>query len=81
MLALSVAQDGRCTSALPLSRLAAPALPQASGSFDETVIVWDVRRGSPVRKIPGHADPVSGVAFGGEPGADIIASCSFDGLT
>ena len=43
--------------------------------------MWDVRQGKPVRIIPGHADPVSGVAFGGEPGSELIASCSFDGLT
>lgn len=44
-------------------------------------MVWDVRSGKAVKTIPGHSDPVSGVAFSGEAGLDErIASCSFDGL-
>lgn len=64
----------------PTPLLPSPPSPQASGGFDEVVVVWDVRQGKPIRKIPGHADPVSGVAFGGDAGAEMIASCSFDGL-
>lgn len=53
-----------------------------SGGFDEVLIVWDVRNARPVKIIPGHCDPVSGVHFSGEPGLhELIASCSFDGLT
>lgn len=54
---------------------------QASGGFDEVVVLWDVRQGTVVKTIPGHSDPVSGVAFNGEPGlGELVASCSFDGL-
>lgn len=53
-----------------------------SGGFDEVVIVWDVVNCRPIKFIPGHSDPVSGVHFSGEPGLnELIASCSFDGLT
>lgn len=54
---------------------------QVSGGFDEVVIVWDVRHGQPIKTIPGHSDPVSGVHFNGDPTTEeLIASCSFDGL-
>jgi COMPASS component SWD3 len=54
---------------------------QVSGGFDEVMIVWDVQHGRPIKIIPGHSDPVSGVAFSGDPGhSEVIASCSFDGL-
>ena len=43
--------------------------------------MWDVKHGRPIKIIPGHSDPVSGVAFSGDPGLnELIASCSFDGL-
>lgn len=43
--------------------------------------MWDVRSGQPIKRIPGHSDPLSGVAFSGEQGqGELIASCSFDGL-
>jgi WD40 repeat protein len=54
---------------------------QVSGGFDEVLIVWDVRRARPVKFIPGHSDPVSGLCFSGEALDERIASCSFDGLT
>jgi WD40 repeat protein len=54
---------------------------QVSGGFDEVLIVWDMQHGRPIKFIPGHSDPVSGVAFSGDPGlTEVIASCSFDGL-
>lgn len=30
----------------------------ASGSFDESVRVWDVKRGLCLRTLPAHSDPV-----------------------
>lgn len=66
----------------PANPLPPPAPSQVSGGFDEIVVVWDVRLASPIKVIPGHSDPVSGVGFSGHPGLDeLIASCSFDGLT
>lgn len=72
--------DTRRAACLPPA--APPALPrQVSGGFDEALIVWDVRSGQPIKRIPGHSDPLSGVAFSGEQGlGELIASCSFDGL-
>ena len=48
-----------------------------SGSFDETIRIWDVRRGSCIKTMPAHADPVSGVAFNRD--GSLIVSCSYDG--
>lgn len=49
-----------------------------SGSFDETVRLWDLRRGTCHRAIAAHSEAVTGVDFSRD-GA-IIASCSYDGL-
>lgn len=50
----------------------------ASGSFDETVKVWDVRTGECVSTLPAHSDPVTGVDFNRD--GTCIVSSSHDGL-
>lgn len=49
-----------------------------SGSFDETVKIWDVRNGTCVKTLPAHSDPVSAVAFNRD--GVLITSSSYDGL-
>ena len=73
-------------SPIPLQSVRRPPPPQASGSFDETLVFWDVRSGVPIRIIPGHADPVTGVHFssrtqGGDPFNEVVCSASLDGIT
>ncbi|VDN32920.1 unnamed protein product [Gongylonema pulchrum] len=34
-----------------------------SGSFDESVRVWDVKTGACIKTLPAHSDPVSAVSF------------------
>ncbi len=50
----------------------------ASGSFDESLRLWDLRTGSCVSAIPAHSEPVTSVQFSGD-GA-LLASGSYDGL-
>nr|CAD1832836.1 unnamed protein product [Ananas comosus var. bracteatus] len=50
----------------------------ASGSFDETVRVWEVRSGRCLRVLPAHSEPVTAVDFDRD-GA-LIVSGSYDGL-
>lgn len=49
-----------------------------SGSYDEAVFMWDVRRAQIIRTLPAHSDPVAGidVVYDGT----LIASCALDGL-
>lgn len=47
-----------------------------SASFDSTVILWDVERGTCIHKLTRHLEPVYSVAF--SPDAKYIASGSFD---
>ena len=49
-----------------------------SGSFDEAVFLWDVRRASVMRTLPAHSDPVSGVDFLRD--GSMVCSCAGDGL-
>lgn len=51
---------------------------QATGSFDETVRVWDVRSGRLLREIPAHSDPVTALSFSYD--GSLLVSGSFDGL-
>lgn len=37
------------------------SLVQVSGSFDETVRLWDVRTGLLLKELPAHSDPVTAV--------------------
>lgn len=51
----------------------------ASGSFDETVRLWDTRTGGgPVRVLPAHSDPITAVDFVRD--GRHMASSSYDGL-
>ncbi|KAF0907522.1 hypothetical protein E2562_018341 [Oryza meyeriana var. granulata] len=50
----------------------------ASGSFDETVRVWEVRSRRCLRVLPAHSEPVTAVDFNRD-GA-MIVSGSYDGL-
>ena len=47
-----------------------------SGAADQTVILWDVASGQPLRRYVGHADRVSGVAF--SPDGGRAASTGWD---
>mmetsp|Transcript_12142 Transcript_12142/g.22739 ORF Transcript_12142/g.22739 Transcript_12142/m.22739 type:complete len:479 (-) Transcript_12142:79-1515(-) len=49
-----------------------------SGSFDETVKIWDIRTGECVSTLPAHSDPVTGVDFNRD--GTCIVSSSHDGL-
>ena len=51
---------------------------QASGSFDETLRVWDVRTGQCLREVPAHSDPVTSVDFSCD--GSLMATSSTDGL-
>ena len=50
----------------------------ASGSFDESLRLWDLRSGRCVRAIPAHSEPLTAVQFSGD-GA-LLATGSYDGL-
>ena len=50
----------------------------ASGSFDQTVKLWDVRSGDCIKSMAAHSEPVTSVNFNRD--GTLIASCSFDGL-
>ncbi|KNE68343.1 hypothetical protein AMAG_13002 [Allomyces macrogynus ATCC 38327] len=50
----------------------------ASGSFDETVRLWNAQTGECVRILPAHSDPVSTIDF--SPDGTLLASASYDGL-
>jgi COMPASS component SWD3 len=53
----------------------------ASASFDETVILWDVANGTPIKHIPAHSDPITSVDFSNDyEDTPLIASCSTDGM-
>lgn len=49
-----------------------------SGSFDETVRLWDVKSGKCLKVLPAHSDPVTSVAFNHD--GSLIVSSSYDGL-
>lgn len=49
-----------------------------SGSFDETVKIWDIRSGTCIKTLPAHSDPVSAVSFNRD--GTLITSSSYDGL-
>lgn len=50
----------------------------ASGSYDETIRIWDVKRGTLLRSLPAHADPVAAVGFSGD--GSVLCSAGHDGL-
>ncbi|TQE14301.1 hypothetical protein C1H46_000220 [Malus baccata] len=49
-----------------------------SGSFDETVRVWDVKTGKCLKVLPAHSDPVTAVDFNRD--GSVIVCSSYDGL-
>jgi COMPASS component SWD3 len=49
-----------------------------SGSFDESVRLWDVRAGRCIRAIPAHSDPVTSAQFNRD--GTIVVTSSYDGL-
>jgi COMPASS component SWD3 len=49
-----------------------------SGSFDETVRLWDVKTGKCLKTLPAHSDPVTAVHFNRD--GSLIVSSSYDGL-
>ena len=50
----------------------------ASGSYDESIRLWDARSGKAVRAIGGHSDPVTSVVFNAS--GTHLATSSYDGL-
>jgi COMPASS component SWD3 len=54
------------------------SLSQVSGSFDESVRLWDVKQGRCIRSMPAHSDPVTAVQFNRD--GTLIVSGSYDGL-
>jgi WD40 repeat protein len=48
-----------------------------SGSFDETVRLWEVRSGRCIAVLPAHSDPVTAVAFSHD--GTLVVSASYDG--
>ena len=50
----------------------------ASGSFDETIKLWDVREPKCMRTIPGHSDAVTTVRFSSD--SSLLLSSSLDGI-
>jgi len=50
----------------------------ASGSFDESLRVWDVKKGECLKILPAHSDPVSAVHFNCD--GTLLVSGSHDGL-
>ena len=50
----------------------------ASGSFDESVRMWDVRSNRCLQTLPAHSDPVTATHFNRD--GTLIVSSSYDGL-
>lgn len=50
----------------------------ATGSYDESVRLWDGRTGRCIRSIPAHSEPVTSVHF--SPDGSVLCSSSYDGL-
>ena len=49
-----------------------------SGSYDESIRIWETTKGECLRMISGHSNPVSGVCFSND--ASFILSSSWDGF-
>ncbi len=50
----------------------------ASGGFDDSLKVWDVRKGRPFLEIAAHGDPVTSVSFSDD--SSMVLTSSYDGL-
>ena len=49
-----------------------------TGSFDESVRLWDLRTSRCIRAIPAHSEPVTAVQF--HPDGSFLVTASYDGL-
>ncbi|KAI0244713.1 WD repeat-containing protein 5, partial [Massospora cicadina] len=49
-----------------------------SGSFDESIKIWEAKKGKCVLTLPAHTEPVTAVHFNKD--GTMIVSCSYDGL-
>lgn len=50
----------------------------ASGSYDETIRIWNIKKRKCLRTLPAHSDPVTSVAFSYD--GSLLCSCGHDGL-
>lgn len=50
----------------------------ATGSFDESVRIWDLRTSRCIRAIPAHSEPITAVQF--HPDGSFLVTGSYDGL-
>jgi len=50
----------------------------ASGSYDESICIWDVKAGVCLKRLPAHSDPVSSLDFSRD--GSLLVSGSYDGL-
>lgn len=50
----------------------------ASGSYDESLRLWDIRAGCSIRTIPAHSEPITSARFNGD--GTVIVTGSYDGL-
>lgn len=50
----------------------------ASGGFDDSLKLWDIRKGRPFLEVAAHGDPVTSVSFSDD--SSMVLTSSFDGL-
>ena len=47
-----------------------------SGSYDKTIILWNISREEPIKTFTGHSDSINSVVF--SPNGEYLASGSWD---